>query len=177
MIIIPFKDKENARIRELKKFDILSLETLAQDSEIQKNFFKLESAENYFPSAVAWNNEKPRDYWGFVIECNKPSESVQFPAGYIHLIRNYSENKAQVDFFIDKNYRNKHLASSAIKTISNFAFQDLHLDLLEAKIDPANEASKNVLQSNRFEFYDKSNYDLEKDGSTDAYEIYTLFRD
>ncbi len=177
MIIIPFENEEDARIRELKKFDISSLETMAQDSEVQKNFFKLESMEDYFESAVAWNNAKPRDYYGFVIECNKPSESIQFPAGYIHLIRDESENKGQVDFFVDRKYRNKHLASHALQTISNFAFQDLHLDSLEAKVDPSNEASKNVLQANGFEFYDKSNYDLEKDGIEDEYEIYTVFRD
>jgi|GEM_PF-6690189 len=170
MIIIPFKDEENARIRELKKFDIPSLESMAQDSEIQRNFFKLESSEDYFQSAVNWNNERPRDYWGFVIEANKT------PAGYIHLIENELKNNAQVDFFIDKKYRNKHLASSALKIISNFAFQGLHLDSIEAKVSPSNEASKKVLQANGFEFYDESDYNLEKDGAEGKYEIYTVFR-
>ena len=177
MIIIPFEHGEDARIRELKKFDIPNLETIIQDLDIQKNFFKLESSEDYFESAVAWNNAKPRDYYGFVIECNKHSKSIQFPAGYIHLIKDDSENKAQVDFFIDKKYRNRHLASSALQIISNFAFQNLHLDTLEARINPNNEAVKRVLLKNGFEPYDQGNYDLEKDSTNEEFEVYAAFND
>lgn len=171
MIIIPFNSEEDARLRELKKFDIPSLETMAQDSEVQRNFFKIESSEDYFESAVAWNNEKPRDYWGFVIEYENK------PAGYIHLAKDELENKAIVNAFIGKKSRNKGLCSQAIETIKEFAFQDLHLDCLETRIDPENFASKQVALKNGFEFYDKSNYNLEKDGTEEKYEIYTVFRD
>ena len=171
MIIIPLEGDEKRELRELKKFDISTLETIAQDEAVQKNFFKLDTMENYFKSVVQWNNEKPRDYWGFVIEYK--SKVV----GFINLLKDELENKADVNFFLGRDYKNKNLRAQALQAIKQFAFQDLHLDSLETRIEPGNADSKVVLLKNGFELSDKGNYDIEKDGITEEYDLYKVFND
>ena len=61
-----------------------------------------------------------------------------------------NDNSAQIGYWLDKQYRGKHIMSDAVKIILNIAFTQLNYHTVYAMTFVGNTASINVIQSNQF---------------------------
>ncbi|MGZ4038931.1 MAG: GNAT family N-acetyltransferase [Bacteroidia bacterium] len=82
--------------------------------------------------------------------------------------------RAEVGYMLHPSYRKKGITNEALKAVLDFGFAKLKLHSIEAKINPSNTASANLLKKHGFvkEAYFKQNYFFE--GSFQDTEIYSL---
>lgn len=82
--------------------------------------------------------------------------------------------RAEVGYMLLTGYRRKGIVNEALKAVLDFGFENLKLHSIEAKINPSNTASANLLKKHGFvkEAYFKENYFFE--GSFQDTEIYSL---
>lgn len=69
-------------------------------------------------------------------------------------------HRAEIGYILHDAYWGKGIANEAIKMVLNFAFTEMNLHSIEARINPENLASKNILLKNNFkkEAYFKENF-------------------
>ena len=156
---------ENLKLREIKNFDIPILKDLTNDSKIEKYFFINYSKEEYFSSIHKWNKpQNERDYCGFIIEEEKKAK------GHIYLLLNQG-NEGEIGFFIGKEFRGKNLSLKSTEILIPFAFNELNLEKISAKVEPQNKPSKRIIEKLNFKFQDTQNI------NNRLYEIYFLLKE
>jgi ribosomal-protein-alanine N-acetyltransferase len=94
--------------------------------------------------------------------------------GY-HII-DKDNHRAEIGYMLHPLQWNKGLMSEAIQAVVDYGFNELGLHSIEARINPANEASSKILQKYGFikEGYFKENYFFE--GRFYDSEIYSLLK-
>ena len=121
--------------------------------------------EEYFSSIHKWNKpQNERDYWGFIIEEEKKAK------GHIYLLLNQG-NEGEIGFFIGKEFRGKNLSLKSTEILIPFAFNELNLEKISAKVEPQNKPSKRIIEKLNFKFQDTQNI------NNRLYEIYFLLKE
>ncbi len=84
--------------------------------------------------------------------------------------------RAEIGYILHDEYWRKGIISEAVKEVINFGFQKMRLHSIEAKINPDNMASRNLLQKHLFqkEAYFRENYFF--NGNFLDTEIYSLLK-
>jgi RimJ/RimL family protein N-acetyltransferase len=155
-------EEDNITLREAKKFDCPTLETLANDPLIEMFFFQNTVREEYFKFLNEWNKpRKERDFYGFVIEEDKKAK------GFISLVK---EDYLSLGYFIGRKYRNKELCFKAVNLIIPFVFNGLKEKELYARVLSENIPSKRLLEKVGFEFKEKET----AEGFRKEHELYVL---
>ena len=88
----------------------------------------------------------------FSIEYKDTSYSIQLLAGTIGIKDSYYvSKKANIGYWIGKQYQGKGIATECVKLVVNYAFDDLKLEEISAYVFPDNNSSIRVLEKNGFE--------------------------
>lgn len=104
------------------------------------------SAEHYVAQKL--KEAKNREAYSFVVYDTKAKK----PAGMVFIKRiDWSIPKAELGYYIDKNYEGRGLASESLALLVNYSFNTLKLRKLVMRIAPANKASRRVAEKNGFE--------------------------
>jgi ribosomal-protein-alanine N-acetyltransferase len=84
---------------------------------------------------------------------------------------NFSEQNisAEVGYELHPDFQNKGYMNEVLKEVIHFSFTELQLQELDAFINPNNEASKKLVQKNKFVFNENK-----KTTEVNKYEIFTL---
>jgi len=87
----------------------------------------------------------------FGIEYNNILESKVLLVGIIGIKDiDYVNKKANIGYWIGKQYQGKGIATECIKLVVNYAFEVLKLEEISAYVFPGNNPSIRVLEKNRF---------------------------
>lgn len=150
-----------------EKFPILNIsnkihlrELSVADAENFYNYYINPKVHQYIPSDIPKNKKESQEevffwkslfnrgcgiYWGIV---EKTSEKL---IGMIGLNKMSLENKrAELSYELSQDYWGRGIMSSAIRKVSDFSFNKMGLNRIEAMTSPKNLASCKVLEKNRF---------------------------
>jgi len=72
--------------------------------------------------------------------------------GAINMHRIVPGHKAEIGYWIGKEYWGRGLMSKVIKEVVSYGFRELKLKRITAKVFPFNKASMRVLEKNHFKF-------------------------
>lgn len=70
--------------------------------------------------------------------------------GYVNFYP--QELKAEIGYMLHPDYWGQGYVPEAIIAVEKFGFESIHLELIEAKIDPRNDNSRKVLLRNHYQF-------------------------
>lgn len=138
----------NINLRDLKKNDASSLAKNANSRAVSRFTFlpypyDLHAADSFIKSAN--KNIKLGNAYELGIE--KDGKII----GVISLMQiNYCHKKADLGFWLGKEYWRKGLMSEALKIIKSFAFHELKLNRLSAVVLKGNTSSAQLLKKNGF---------------------------
>lgn len=82
------------------------------------------------------NIENPEEIFGII--------------GYVNFY--VEEGKAEVGYMLHPDYWGKGYINEAIKVVEDYGFEQIGIDVIEAKIDPRNENSLKILLRNNYSF-------------------------
>jgi ribosomal-protein-alanine N-acetyltransferase len=137
-------------LRKLTKTDSKAIHSLAQDREISRNTF--------MPYPFAMDNAlklikyfqlvfRKKTSYGFGIE-ERQSGSL---AGVIFISNlNLRHKKAEIAYWLGKDYRGKGLMSDALQLLLRFTFRELKLNRVTAYVFPENTGSYVLLEKGGF---------------------------
>ena len=138
-------------LRPFKLGDARELAKKLNDKEISQNMtaipypYSLQDARNWLNKVIKEKRKKDPENLVFAIEVNGEL------AGTILLVRLKKAHKAELGYWMAKEFRGKKLMTSAIKEVCKYCFNELKLKRIAAKIFISNPASWRVLEKNGFE--------------------------
>ena len=111
--------------------------------------YKIDDALNFINSSYI--NFSLQNGITFGIEYKDTSYSIQLLAGTIGIKDiDYLNKKANIGYWIGKQYQDKGIATECIKLVVNYAFDILEFKEISAYVFPDNNPSIRVLEKNRF---------------------------
>jgi len=140
------------KLRSFEKKDIETLVRILNDKGIYKNTltipypYTLKHARNWVNFNLRQKNKKNKLAINFAIEVDGRL------VGGIGLSNIVRDHKAEIGYWMGKEYRGQGIATEAIKLITEYALGKLKLKRVYATIFPWNEASKRVVKKNDYEF-------------------------
>ena len=150
----PYLFGKLVNLRELSMNDATSIVSL-MDYEIAKYLYevpypyKIEDALNFIKSS--YDDFRLRKAITFVIDYKNKSQSFQLLSCTIGIKDiDYVNKKANIGYWIGKQYHGKGIATECIKLIVNYAFNELKLEEISAYVFPDNNPSIRVLEKNGF---------------------------
>lgn len=154
---------ELVNLRELTIDDATTLVNL-MDYEIAKNLYevpypyKIKNALKFIKSS--FDNFKLCKAITFGIEYNNTLESKLLLVGTIGIKDiDYIKKKANIGYWIGKQYQGKGIATECIKLVVNYAFDVLELQEVSAYVFPNNNPSIRALKKNEFvKMYEVNEY-------------------
>lgn len=164
----PYLFGKLVNLRELSMNDATTIVSL-MDYEIAKYLYevpypyKIGDALNFIKSS--YDDFRLRKAITFAIDYKNKSQSFQLLSGTIGIKDiDYVNKKANIGYWIGKQYHDKGIATECIKLVVNYAFNELKLEEISAYVFPDNNPSIRVLEKNGFvktnevnEYYPLSN--------------------
>ena len=152
----PYLSGKLINLRKLAIDDATSIVNL-MDYEIAKYLYqvpypyRIEDALNFIKSS--YEDFKLRKAITFAIDYKNKSKSLLlFLAGTIGIKDiDYANKKADIGYWIGKQYQGKGIATECVKLVVNYAFDELKLKEISAYVFPDNNSSIRVLEKNGFE--------------------------
>jgi [ribosomal protein S5]-alanine N-acetyltransferase len=142
-------------LRELTMDDAITIVNL-MDYEIAKYLYevpypyRIEDALNFIKSS--YEDFKLHKAITFAIDYKNKSKSILLLGGTIGIKDiDYVNNKADIGYWIGKQYQGKGIATECIKLVVNYGFDALKLEEILAYVFPDNNSSIRVLKKNGFE--------------------------
>ncbi|MNK00120.1 hypothetical protein D3C87_179020 [compost metagenome] len=148
---------------ELKTKRLLLRQVLPSDVEAVMKIRGNEEAMRYIPRPRAKTkedaltvvemltngiNEGKSINWA-ISNIENPSE-IYGIMGYVNF---YSEqSKAEIGYMLHPDYWGKGYVPEAILEVEEFGFEQINLEIIEAKIDPRNDNSRKILLRNHYQF-------------------------
>ena len=163
------KINSHINLKQLSEIDqktIIDLETILSD----------ESIIRYLPFKSPPNKTEVKSFLEKIINDKTKVWGITFndtTIGIIDLI-NIEEDSANLAYFLSKSHQGKGIISTAIKVVSEYAFQELKILNIIAPIVSRNHLSKRVLEKNHFTFYQKTGKKVNFDGDEDDVLLYIL---
>src|SRR5215213_8810253 len=150
----PYLSGKLINLREITADDAKTIVNL-MDYEIAKYLYevpypyRIDDALNFIKSS--YDNFKSHKVITFVIEYKNMLESKPLLVGTIGIKDiDYVNKKANIGYWIGKQYQGKGIATECIKIVVNYAFDILKLKEISAYVFPDNNPSLRVLEKNRF---------------------------
>lgn len=141
------------KLRKFKKGDEISLQKNINDKEISGNTmyikypYKLKDAKDWVNYNLKLLKQKNPSQINFVIDIEGEV------AGSIGLSSIKKEHKkAEVGYWLAREYWNKGIITKALKEITEFGFKRLKLNRIYAYVFPHNKASARALEKAGFKF-------------------------
>ena len=111
--------------------------------------YKIEDVLNFIKSSC--DDFRLRKAITFAIDYKNKSQSIQLLCGTIGINDiDYSNKKANIGYWIGKQYQSKGIATESVKLVVNYAFDILKLIEISAYVFPDNKPSIRVLEKNGF---------------------------
>jgi RimJ/RimL family protein N-acetyltransferase len=111
--------------------------------------YKIDDALNFIKSS--YNSFRLHKSITFAIEYKNKSQSNQLLVGTIGIKDiDYVNKKANIGYWIGKQYQGKGIATECVKLVVNYAFDVLELEEISAYVFPENKTSIRVLEKNGF---------------------------
>lgn len=163
MIRLPFPkiSVEFINLRELSIDDATNIVNL-MSYDIAKCLYEvpypytIEDALNFIKSS--YNNFRLHKAITFAIDYKNNSQSIHLLVGTIGIKDiDYINKKANIGYWIGKQYQGKGIATECVKLVVNYAFDVLELEEISAYVFPDNNSSIRVLEKNGFEKTKKVN--------------------
>ena len=136
----------NVSLRPLEKSDIDTISALANDRDIAKMTLRIP-----FPytlsDAKSWIDYVVRTESEHVFAITGKKETL----GVIGLVHEPEHKRAELGYWLGRQYWNKGYMTGAIEMILGYAFEVLKVNKVYANVFAANEASQKVLKKNGFE--------------------------
>jgi [ribosomal protein S5]-alanine N-acetyltransferase len=151
----PYLSGKLINLRELTMDDATTIVNL-MDDKIAKYLYqvpypyRLEDALNFIKSS--YEDFKFCKAITFAIDYKNKSKSILLLGGTIGIKDiDYVNNKADIGYWIGKQYQGKGIATECIKLVVNYGFDALKLEEILAYVFPDNNSSIRVLKKNGFE--------------------------
>jgi len=141
----------NFTLRPFKMEDAPQVAEQAHDKEVSRNTlvipypYSVKDGEEWLKKVLKEKRKKYPAQLTFAVEVDGKV------AGAISLVQIQHGHKAEIGYWLGKDYRGKKIISQAIKEICKFGFNNLKLKRITAKVFSFNPASKRVLEKNGFE--------------------------
>ncbi len=149
----PFPEIESSRLqlRHIEKSDAAEVLYLRGSSHVMKYIDKplqknLDEARAHID--LIENGLQKNNIINWAI-CLKPDSKLLGIIGY-HII-DKTNHRAEIGYILHDAYWGKGITHEAIQLVVNFAFEKMNLHSIEARINPDNTASRNILLKNHFE--------------------------
>ena len=146
----PYLSGKLINLRELTMDDATTIVNL-MDYEIAKNLYqvpypyRIEDALNFIKSS--YEDFKLHKAITFAIDYKNKSKSILLLAGTIGIKDiDYVNKKADIGYWIGKQYQGKGIATECVKLVVNYAFDELKLEEILAYVFPDNNSSIRVLE-------------------------------
>ncbi len=111
--------------------------------------YKIDDALNFIKSSC--DDFRLHKAITFAIDYKNKLQSIQLLAGTIGIKDiDYVNKKANIGYWIGKQYQGKGIATECIKLVVNYAFDILKLEEISAYVFPENKPSIRVLEKNGF---------------------------
>jgi RimJ/RimL family protein N-acetyltransferase len=141
---------ESINLRELSIDDAITIASL-MSYDIAKYLYevpypyKIDDALNFIKSS--YKNFRLHKSITFAIEYKNKSQSNQLLVGTIGIKDiDYVSKKANIGYWIGKQYQGKGIATECVKLVVNYAFDELKLEEILAYVFPDNNSSIRVLK-------------------------------
>lgn len=146
----PMLETERLVLREVKTTDVDDmLVYLSQPDVVRHMGLEPFQSEEDVLDEIRWYQSIHEDGTGMRwVLTLKQSGKVIGSCGFLN--RNPDHKRAEIGFEMSKDYWGKGLASEALKTVVAFGYQYLHLERIEALIEPENIASQKVVERQGF---------------------------
>ncbi len=145
---------ELVNLRELSMNDATTIVSL-MSYEIAKYLYevpypyKIDDALNFIKSS--YEDFRLHKAITFAIDYKNKSQSIQLLVGTIGIKDiDYVNKKANIGYWIGKQYQGKGIATECVKLVVNYAFDILELEEISAYVFPENKTSIRVLEKNGF---------------------------
>jgi len=145
---VPTLTYGNITLRPSRESDIESIYQACQDplishfTTVPANY-TLEHAQSFVRQLDPEGLQSKREI-RFIIESNE--DALPGLAGVISFHSpNFNNKVAEIGYWITKEYRGKSIGTTAAKVLTNFGFETMGWNRIEAMIDHDNEASKKVI--------------------------------
>src|SRR6056297_1939264 len=138
-------------LRPFKMGDAPQVAEQAHDKEVSRNTlaipypYSVKDGEEWLKIVLKEKRKKYPAQLTFAVEVEGKV------AGAISLVHIRHGHKAELGYWLGKDYRGRKLMSRAIKEVCRFGFNELKLKRITAKVFTFNPASKRVLEKNSFE--------------------------
>jgi RimJ/RimL family protein N-acetyltransferase len=111
--------------------------------------YKIDDALKFIKSSC--DDFKSHKTITFAIDYKNKSQSIKLPVGTIGIKHiDFVNKKANIGYWIGKQYQGKGIATECVKLIVNYAFDILKLVEISAYVFPENKTSIRVLEKNKF---------------------------
>lgn len=151
---IPHLSGKLADLRELSMDDATTIVNL-MSYDICKNLYgvpypyKIDDALNFIKSSCY--DFRLHKAITFAIDYKNKLQSIHLLAGTIDIKDiDYVNKKANIGYWIGKQYQGKGIATECVKLVVNYAFDILKLEEISAYVFPDNNPSIRVLEKNGF---------------------------
>ena len=130
--------------------DILSLAKHLNHKEISENMsrvpcpYTINDAKKWILDKQKEERDPRRQTYSFAID--KKSQVI----GSIGLSQVIPGHKAEMGYWLSRDFWNQGIMSKAIQLVLNFGFKELKLQRIEAKVFASNLVSKHILEKNGF---------------------------
>ena len=143
---LPRLSAKRLELTSLKTEDATNILAIFSDKEVMR-YWGTPPLENTSDArrfiSEALENFAKRELFGWGIRWNKTGEII----GTSTLLNLDSDNRrAEIGFAVARSFWGKGIATEAVETLIDFAFNTLDLHRLEADVDPNNTASLRVLE-------------------------------
>ncbi len=151
---VPTLNYGNLTLRPSRESDVESIFLACQDplishfTTVPANY-TIEHAQSFVRELDPEGLQNKREI-RFIIESNHGATPGL--AGVISFHSpNFSNKVAEIGYWIAKEYRAKSIATTAVKVLTNFGFETMGWNRIEAMVDHDNEASKKVVMRAGYE--------------------------
>src|ERR687898_2269098 len=150
----PYLSGKLINLREITMDDTTTIVNL-MNYEIAKNLYevpypyRIDDALNFIKSS--YDDFRLRKAISFAIDYKNKLQLFQLLSGTIGIKDiDYINKKANIGYWIGKQYQGKGIATECINLVVNYAFNILELEEISAYVFPDNNSSIRVLEKNGF---------------------------
>ncbi|MBI2654033.1 GNAT family N-acetyltransferase [Candidatus Woesearchaeota archaeon] len=150
-------------LRHFKKEDEKYLTKYANDRLVSRYIstmpypYTIKDAKKWINHCIAAYKKRKKKEMNFVIEINGHLAGA---VGLSHI----DKHKAEIGYWLGRDFWNKGIATEAVKVITNFGFNKLKLKRIYAYIFKQNKGSVRVLEKNGYKFEGLLRKHANKDG-------------
>lgn len=146
----PVFETERLVLRKITEADADSVLSYLSDEEVMKYYglTPLQTIEDALAEIVWYDtilSEKTGIRWGITI---KGQNEVIGSCGFHRMISQH--HRSEIGFELNKTYWGKGIASEAVSAILSYGFEHLHLNRIEALIEPLNLSSQKLVIKHGF---------------------------